>query len=274
MQDLIKLIPHYNNKTELEESIKSIQEDIPIDILIVDDGSSVKPNQQEIEAIYKNGEVFIKLLDKNVGIENALNAGLSFIETKDYEYIGRLDCGDLNLKNKYTRQVAYLEKNPETYLLGTWAEMVDVDGNYLYTLKHPTKDKEIKNKMYLNSMFVHPTVIFRKEVLRIIGKYPTKYKAAEDYAYFFEISKKLKVENLPEALLLYKIDPNSISSTKRKFQVKNRIKIIWSHFYLGYYPIYGLVRNVLLLFMSRNMTTFMKKQIKKKLIFLMPLTLF
>lgn len=263
MSKLIVLIPHYNNIEELKDSIKSIQEDIFVDLLIVDDGSQVKPNKHEIEVIYNNGEVFIELLDKNVGIENALNAGLSFIENKNYKYIGRLDCGDVNLTNKYTRQIAYLEKNPDTYLLGTWAKMVDVDGNFLYTLKHPTSDAEIKNKMYLNSMFVHPTVIFRKEVLQIIGKYPTKYKAAEDYAYFFEISKKLKVENLPEALLVYKIDPNSISSKKRKFQVKNRIKIIFHHFYFGYYPIYGLMRNVPLLFISRNKTTFIKKLIKK-----------
>ncbi len=263
MQDLIILIPHYNNIAELEESIKSIEETIDVDILIVDDGSADKPNLQEIEAIYKNGEVFIKLLDNNVGIENALNSGLSFIEGKDYKYIGRLDCGDVNRPNKYRKQLEYLEKNPETHLLGTWADIVDTEGNFLYTLKHPTTDKEIKNKMYLNSMFVHPTVIFRKEILSLIGKYPTKYKAAEDYAYFFEIAKKFKVENLPEALLIYKIDPNSISSTKRKFQVKNRIRIIWNHFYLGFYPLYGLLRNVLLLSMSRNMTTFMKKQIKK-----------
>ncbi len=264
MSRLIVLIPHYNNIKELIESIKSIEEEIPVDILIVDDGSSVKPNLQEIKALYNQGEVFLELLKNNVGIENALNAGLSFIENKEYEYIGRLDCGDLNLKNKYTKQIAHLDTNPDIYLLGTWADMVDVDGNHLYTLKHPTTDKEIKNKMYLNSMFVHPTVIFRKDVLQIIGKYPTKYKAAEDYAYFFKISKKLKVENLPEALLIYKVDPNSISSTKRKFQVKNRIKIIFDHFYIGLYPIYGLVRNIPLLFMSRNMTTFMKKWLKKE----------
>lgn len=263
MQDLIILIPHYNNLLDLKESIKSIVETIPVDILIVDDGSSEKPDQQEIETFYKNGNVFIKLLETNVGIENALNAGLSFIESKDYKYIGRLDCGDLNLPNKYRKQLEYLEQNPETFLLGTWADMVDMEGNLLYTLEHPTADTEIKNRMYLNSMFVHPTVIFRKEILNLVGKYPTKYKAAEDYAYFFEISKKLKVENLPEALLLYKMDPNSISSTKRKSQVKNRIKIILHHFYFGFYPLYGLVRNVLLLFMSRNLTTFMKKRVKK-----------
>jgi len=263
MQDLIILIPHYNNLLDLKESIKSIVETIPVDILIVDDGSSEKPNQQEIEAFYKNGNVFIELLDTNVGIENALNAGLSFIESKGYKYIGRLDCGDLNLPNKYRKQLEYLEQNPETFLLGTWADMVDMEGNLLYTLEHPTADTEIKNRMYLNSMFVHPSVIFRTEVIDLIGKYPTKYKAAEDYAYFFEISKKLKVENLPEALLLYKMDPNSISSTKRKLQVKNRIKIIWSHFHLGFYPLYGLIRNVMLLFMSRNLTTFMKKHVKK-----------
>jgi hypothetical protein len=142
--------------------------------------------------------------------------------------------------------------------------MIDEEGNFLYTLKHPTRYDEIKNKIYLNSMFVHPSVVFRTEVLSIVGKYPVKYKAAEDYAYFFEISRKRKVENLPEALLQYKVDSNSISSTKRRLQVRNRIKVILKHFYIGFWPVYGLLRNIPLFFMSRNMTTFMKKWIKKK----------
>ena len=264
MQKLIVLIPHYNNSAELLKSILSIDEEIPVDVLIVDDGSASKPNNEELQNAYSQGEIHIEYLSENVGIEYALNAGLSIIEKKNYKYIGRLDCGDINYKNKYTKQLAYLEANPDTYLLGTWADLVDVDYNYLYTLKHPTDYDEIKKKIYLNSMFVHPTVVFRVEVLKLVGKYPTRYQAAEDYAYFFDISRTLKVENLPEALLQYKIDGNSISSTKRKLQVKNRIKIILKHFYIGFWPIYGLLRNIPLFFMSRNMTTFMKKWIKKK----------
>jgi len=258
---IIVLIPHYNNIIELIESISSIDEEIKIDVHIVDDGSAIIPNLRELQKKYTQGDISLNCLQKNVGIEYALNAGLEDIEKLDYDYIARLDCGDLNIKNKYADQINYLEQHPDVFLLGTWADIVDVDCNFLYTLKLPTSYHEIKRKMYLNNMFVHPSVVFRSEVLLKIGHYPTYYEAAEDYGYFFNIVKELKSENLPKVYLKYKIDPKSISSTKRRKQVKSRIRIILAHFKIGFYPIYGLIRNILLLTVSRKVTTFFKKKI-------------
>ncbi len=256
--DVVVLIPHFNNDEKLLESILSIKESIQIDLLIVDDGSQNQPNISKIQNQYANGLVWMEVLEKNKGIEHALNKGLEIIEKLNYKYIARLDCGDLNIKNKYTKQFNYLEKNLDVNLLGTWADMVNENGTFLYTLKHPVGYDEIKNKMYINSMFIHPTVMFRFQVLKDIGKYPVNYKAAEDYAYFFKIIKKMKAQNYPESLLIYEVNSNSISSTKRKEQVKNRIKIIWSNFYFGTYPIYGLLRNSIIYFMPNFLIQFLK----------------
>jgi len=261
---LIVLIPHYNSFPQLLESIRSIDESINIDLLIVDDGSSKEILvKSEIEKNYKLGKVFLEFLHKNQGIEHALNRGLELIETMNYEYIGRLDCGDYCIKNRFLKQITYLEENKGTHLLGSWVNMVDGHGKKLFVLKHPISYKEIKKKMYLNSMFVHPSVVFRFSILKEVGHYPTNYKAAEDYAFFFKIIKKYKSENLPEALLNYVIDDNSISSTKRKLQVKNRIKIIKDNFNFGVYPIYGLLRNCILYFISRNSANIIKKVVGK-----------
>lgn len=254
MNNLVILIPHYNSKKALAETIGSISESFPIDVLIVDDGSFEKPVLEELNAVYQNeGKINIEFLPQNQGIEKALNHGLRLIEkTPDYKYIGRLDSGDFSVTDKFKKQLDYLEKNPDVYLLGTWGNIIDEFSNHLYYLKHPIDYEEIQKKMYINSCFIHPSVIFRKEVLRTVGFYPENYKSAEDFAYFFNIMKKHKVENLPENLLNYVISENSISSIKRKEQIKNRIKIIRNHFYFGFYPILGVIRNTLLLYTSRN----------------------
>lgn len=254
MTNLVVLIPHYNSSRALEETIGSISESFPIDVLIIDDGSSKKPILEKLNAVYQNaGKIHIEFLPHNQGIEKALNYGLKIIEkAPGYKYIGRLDSGDFCVTNKFKKQVDYLEKNPDVYLLGTWGNIIDEFSNHLYYLKHPVGYEEIQKKMYINSCFIHPSVVFRKEVLRTVGCYPENYKSAEDYAYFFNIMKRYKVENLPEVLLNYVISENSISSIKRKEQIKNRIKIIRNHFYFGLYPIWGIIRNVLLLFTSRN----------------------
>lgn len=259
MNRLIVLIPHFNNYDQLVKSIRSIREKFPVDVLVVDDGSKIPPNAAELEKVHTQGKLFLERLESNQGIEHALNKGLEIIEKWGYEFIGRLDCGDLNYENKYAKQLAYLEKHQEVCLLGTWAKIVDEEGNFLFILKHPISYEEIKKRMFLNSMFVHPSVIFRTKVLKTVGYYPTNYKSAEDFAYFFNMVENFQCANLPEVLLEYVMDQNSISAKKRKGQVKNRIRIIWDHFHLGFYPIYGLIRNIPLLFMSRNFTNQLKK---------------
>ena len=93
------------------------------------------------------------------------------------------------------------------------------------------------------------------------SEYPIEYKdAAQDYAFFFKVIKHFKCANMPEVMLDYIIDKNSISTKKRKLQVKNRIKIIAKNFKFGIYPIYGLLRSLVLYFFSRSSTTIIKKR--------------
>lgn len=256
---LIILIPHYNNLDQLYRSVASIQENITMDLLVVDDGSNTKPDLAELKSIFKNGEVYLELLVQNQGIEKVLNHGLRFVQQKNYTYIGRLDAGDYCLPNRFEKQLSYLENNPEVKLLGTWVEVVDENLKHLYDLKHPVSYELIQKEMYLNTVFVHPSVVFRTMLIDEVGFYPENFKSAEDYGYFFEIIKKFKAENYPEILLQYVIEPNSISSTRRKQQVASRIRIILHHFKFGLYPIYGLVRSCILYFISRESITVFKK---------------
>ncbi|MFA5618888.1 MAG: glycosyltransferase [Weeksellaceae bacterium] len=262
---LIVLIPHYNHPDELEKTILSIDEPFEVDVLVVDDGSQLKPNAEKLKSQYKNGKLFIEFMTENGGIGIALNNGLKKIEELGYALIARLDCGDLNKKNKYLKQLMFLEANPQVKLLGTWADMVDEKGNLLFVLKHPTTHEEIKKKMYLNNRFVHPTVVFYTEILKTTGYYSDKYKrAAQDYDLFFKVIKNFEVANLPESLLTYVIDDKSISTKNRKLQVKNRILIILENFKPGIYPVYSLIRNSMLYFMPRGATTQLKKLIYKR----------
>lgn len=242
----------------------SIDEENHVDILVVDDGSVLKFNEDDLISNYKKGKIFFEYLNENQGIGMALNKGLEIIQKKRYEFVGRLDCGDYCLKNRFEKQLNYLNENPELKLLGSWANIVNENRDKMYELRHPTDYNEIRKKMYLNNMFVHPSVVFRANILKEVGFYPEKYRmASQDYAFFFKISKKFKVENYPELLVDYVISPKSISSTKRKLQVKNRIKIIIDNFYWGYYPIYGLLRNISLFFISRNVSVKLKEILKK-----------
>ena len=108
-------------------------------------------------------------------------------------------------------------------------------------------------------MFVHPAVMFRTEMINLYGVYPTDYKSAEDYAYFFKFVKNHDVANIDDFLVQIEINPKGISLTKRKQQVANRIRVIRNNFYFGFYPVYGLFRSVILYIMPTGLLLFLKK---------------
>jgi hypothetical protein len=254
---------HYNNPKGLVESLASIDERIDIDILVIDDGSEHKPNEELLNQTYNSGKIYFKYIEQNSGVGVAANLGLEIALKRGYELIGRFDCGDKFKKDKCLRQLNYLDKNKDVKLLGTWANVIDEHGNFLHELKPPTDYEVIKKKMYLNSMFLNPSVIFYSEIIHKVGNYPLKYRrASQDYAFFFNVIRDFKVENYPEILMDYVSDPNSISTKKRRLQVFNRIRVILDNFYFGFYPIYGFIRNVALLFVSRKFTTGLKQRFK------------
>lgn len=251
---------HYNNPNGLLASLASIKEDFPIDIVIIDDGSAHKFDEKQVRKTYTNGALHFIYHETNQGVGEAANKGLVLAETNQYEYIGRFDCGDICYIGKYKRQLEYLDKNKEVKLLSTWARVVDMEGNFLYNFEFPVTYEEIKKKIYINSMFLNPSAVFRTEVLKTVGHYDYRFRqASQDYAFFFKIVEHFKCENLPEVWLDYVIDPNSISSSKRRVQIKNRLKIITEHFYFGYYPIVGLVRGTISYLFPRKTLTKIKE---------------
>ncbi|WP_035668991.1 glycosyltransferase [Flavobacterium sp. 83] len=249
MNKVVLLIPHYNNPLGLMASVASIEASETLDILIVDDGS-ITERINEIttnQAFKATGKIKYIYLKKNEGIESALNHGLDYIvKTNQYHFIARLDCGDTCIGKRFEIQEKFLVENPEIKLVGSNAIAVDPKGTFLYKTLFPEKNQVIKNKMFNNAMFLHPTVMFAEEIIAIVGKYPTNYKAAEDYAFFFKIVNKFETANLPEFLLQYEINPSGISFSKRKEQVWSRIRVIKDNFYFGFWPVYGITRNLIL----------------------------
>lgn len=262
MNDIVVLIPHYNNPEGLQRALASIDSSEEVDILIVDDGSQeAKIDEDKIDASFTaKGIIKYIYLEHNQGIEAALNAGLDYVQLhNEYNYVGRLDSDDSCIGKRFRIQKDFLNENPNIMLVGSNVIAVSPDGDFLYNIKMPAESKEIRNKMFLNSMFMHPSVMFRRDVIKNIGYYPVNYKAAEDYAYFFRIVKKYETANIQEFLLRYEINPHGISVSKRKQQVANRIKIILDNFYFGFYPIYGLIRNCIIYCTPDRLILFLKK---------------
>ena len=266
MNKIITIVPHYNNPDGLYSSLNSIHKNERVDILIVDDGSRLKkPDEEKAANAFKaDGKIIFIYLAENKGIEQALNTGLRWAIENSYPFIARLDCGDKNIGERFNKQLKFLEENQKIFLAGTWAKVIDQDGNHIYDLCYPTESQKLKKRIYIQNPFVHPSIMFRSEALKKVGFYPVKYPAAEDYAFFFKFVNNYDTANLGETLIEYEINTNSISSKRRKDQVESRVKLLLDNFKFGIYPAFGILRNFFLIYATREQVDSIKRLIKWK----------
>lgn len=261
MADTVVLIPHYNNPEGLLSSLQSIVEPMALDVVVVDDGSTVKRiDEHKMQtAAPENVTLHFCYMPENRGIEYALNLGLDFIKKKEYAFIARLDCGDTCAEHRLYKQRDFLLKHPEIKLVGSFVTFNYPDNTFGYHLDLPVKDEAIRKKMFRNSMFIHPAVMFKREIFEKVPYYPTNYKAAEDFAFFFEIIKHYKAANIPQYLVKCELNPSGISISKRKTQVRSRIEIIKNYFDNSLHAYYGLLRNYAILYIPSSVFNVLKR---------------
>lgn len=225
--DFVLLIPCYNNLNGLAVSLKSIS--YPVDkfeVLIIDDGSEVPVTQEKLQ-VDPAMVINIIRLDHNQGIVQALNTGLATLQSRtNLKYIARLDAGDTCDKQRFQKQVNYLDQHKEIALLASWARFqhsTSVQGyDYITKITH----EEIVKEMHRKCSFIHPSVMFRREILDHIGFYPSNYPHAEDYAFFWKIMKHYKGAVLPEKLVQIAYSDANVSSENYTRQLQSRKKIV------------------------------------------------
>ncbi len=202
------LMPVYNGAKYLRESIASIlnQTFTDFEFLIIDDGST----DQSVEIITSYNDSRIRLLrnQTNLKLIATLNMGLEYARG---EYVARMDCEDISLPERLSKQVAFMEANPGVGVCGTWVEVFGTSHGFI---KHPTQSDEIKANLFFDNFLAHPTVMLRTSFFNKFGlRYDPEHLHAEDYGLWVKCSFLFPVANIPEVLLQYRMTPTSIGQT-------------------------------------------------------------
>lgn len=258
MKKICVLIPYFEAGAALTNSLDSLDPIEDLHAVVVDDGSRIRLAADALKGW--NGSVGVTLIElpENRGIEHALNAGLEHL-VNEYEYIARLDCGDLCIRGRLRKQLSYMESHNECALVGSWVDFVTPSGEFLYTLRQPSDPKGIKRRMFVNCAFTHPSVVIRSSVVAELGGYPTDRPAAEDFALFSRIARVHEVSNINEPLVACLIDPGGISNVRRRVQLRSRIRILQENFEPSGIAVYGLVRAFVQLLTPRTVTVRLRR---------------
>jgi len=228
MKPIALLITVYNNQSGLEKTLLSLIPDSALmDIVIVDDGSALPVDLSKFSEL----SIHLIRLPNNLGIETAANMGLEYLYGCHYEFLARIDAGDVALNHRFSKQLAFLRENPAIGIVGSRINVVNTHGNLVFSTYHPIKDREIRNAMCFSNILHHPTLMVRTDVMKKIGFYSPRFFATGDYDLCLRILKITKAENMAEHLLNYEWDnQNSISNKTRRLQKMNALKVQLLHF--------------------------------------------
>lgn len=232
------LIPVYNRPALLKASLKSIGG--AATVVVVDDGSV--PPLSEVELDYA-GPIVLLQHGRNQGIVAALNTGLAYIMEHQFEFVARLDAGDLALPGRLERQRDFLVAHPEYGLVGS--RIREIGGTQLFLADAPSA--VLKRRQHISSQFAHPAVMLKISVCRDIGLYRAAFAGVEDWDYWFRLARRYEVKNLPEVLTELDGTPGSLSrDVKYRIRVRRRYlkaKVLCAHFDFRLWESYtGLLR--------------------------------
>jgi glycosyltransferase involved in cell wall biosynthesis len=232
----------------------------------VDDGSEVSVTSEKIKSLVDlQCDLFILRNETNKGITDALNKGLKWIEENNIcKFVARLDCGDQCDRDRFYKQMEYLGAHPDIGLLGSWCTFEDKSSSFRYLYKTPSQHAQIKKAMYFRNVFIHPTVIFKTELLKKAGYYPTDFNHAEDYAFFWQLTKITDTHILSELLVACEINDKGISLKNRRAQLTSRRRIIARYGTNTFLKTSGIFRIWVLLLLPKRLVLLLRKLVNKQ----------
>ncbi|MBN8702669.1 MAG: glycosyltransferase [Bacteroidetes bacterium] len=205
------ILPVYNCEKYLASSVESIlnQSFSDFELIIINDGS--KDNTLSVIKAFNDSRIVL-IDQQNQGLAKALNNGIRLSRGK---YIARQDADDLSYKERLLKQVNYLHSNPSVYLVGTWARIIDENGNDTGRAHHhPKENCTLKFDLCFDNPFVHSSIMMRREIIDTVGVYDyAVHHLVQDFEYWFRISQKFEIANIPEILLDYREVNSGISKT-------------------------------------------------------------
>ena len=254
------VLPVYNAEKYIVECLESIaaQSYANWELIIINDGST-DSSEKLIEIFIKNCSNHVQyLISKHKGLPFCLNLGITHAQGK---YIARMDADDVMLETRLEQQVNFMEKKPETGILGTNFVEIDENGNELGTIKMPIGNDLIKQKFLTMCAIAHPTVMARREIL-IANKYLDKYPFPEDYELWTRLIETTNFENLQIILLKKRFHKNEITYKAGSFFIFDGLKLMiaFNKRYNDKLPIYIILKYSLMMLMTNRMRYFLRIQ--------------
>ncbi|WP_424095697.1 glycosyltransferase family 2 protein [Moorena producens] len=223
MKTVSIIIPVYGVEKYIATAVKSVinQTYQNFEVLIIDDDSPDK----SVNICRKFSDNRINIIHQtNRGLAGARNTGIRHAKG---DYLAFLDGDDLWLPHKLERHMEHLEKFPDVGISFSRSALIDEAGNFMGAYLMPKLTNITISDLFRESPIGNGSAaVVRREVFDTIKYQDNLYGSTENY-YFDEnfrraedlecwlriaIQTDWKIEGIPEALTLYRINTQGLSA--------------------------------------------------------------
>ncbi len=221
------IMPVYNTKAYLEDSVKSIlnQTFEYFEFIIIDDCST--DWSFEILKKYSKVDSRIRLFrnKKNLWVVKTRNKLLNKISNHS-KFIAVNDSDDISHIDRLKIQYDFLQNNKSYWIVWTNTIIINKNWKIIWYRKYPENNKKVWKIIIKKSPLAQPSVMIRKKIIQKIWFYNNEYERAQDYELRFRIFDNwYKLANIDKYLVKYRFYQNQWKSNHLKLTLKNTLKI-------------------------------------------------
>lgn len=198
----------FNEEEYIREAIESVLNQTlgDFELLITDDCST----DDTVKIIRDIADDRIRLIQNNVNCGLTVNLNNMLKECRG-RFIARMDGDDLCIRDRFEKQTAFLNKNPEVMLISC-NSVTFQDGNLVSDISG--NSEELKSRMLLRPQLPHPGFMMRRELVEEYGyTYDEHFISAQDYDFASRVAEEYPIGILKEALIKYRNHKGQVSRT-------------------------------------------------------------
>jgi glycosyltransferase involved in cell wall biosynthesis len=208
-----------NGAGYLADSLRSVldQDGPPFEVVVVDDGST--DATPSILADLARGDARVRVVTQETqGFTRALSQA---IRHASGALLARHDADDLSLPGRFGRQFDFMRAHPGLAAAGTAAEVIDEHGSSVSRFPAAHGPEAVRRGLLtLRATPVHGSMMIRREALEAVGGYRSAFAAAQDYDLWLRLAERYDLDNVPEVLYRWRINPGGVYGRRRVEQLQ------------------------------------------------------
>lgn len=228
---------HGENKDSFQKALESVwdaQTLKPSEIVLVEDGPLTGELYEVIDMWeYRlGGKLKRVVLEENKGLSAALNLGIDHCSSP---YVARMDTDDIAASERFEKQVAFLQDNPDVHVVGGSVQWTRDDGSVVVTRTYPPNTEQAKKQIPKATPLSHPTVMFSRRVFDDGMRYPEKHRTCQDIEFWFNLlNEGYKIGNIRDVAIYSRVR-EGLADRRSKSRAGHEFRIYFS----GILNLYG-----------------------------------